>query len=223
MDFDRAHEQEAGGGLGVPGPNTLHDAHCLWGVLLVLAGVAAVAYPAYRRVTARMTGTTTAVQATARAARLFDPTHRVEAAAPIHARAGERWTFRVDSLYGSGAGTETWDVLAVSPTEVQCRVTSASGGPPRLEPWSFTVPVRSERVVGCAEDVIQVGGRELACGVVQVVVPPGVDWVRVWIAMDPLTQRPTFPGVIRLEREEFRGRRVIEWELTSIARIASAP
>ena len=197
------------------GPPTLRGAHCWWGALLAVTVVTAVSYASYRRVVA--------VKATARAARLFDPTHRVEAAAPIHARAGERWTFRVDSLYGRGAGTETWDVLAVSPTEVQCRVTSASGGPPRLEPWSFAVPVRSERVVGCAEDVIQVGGRDFACGVVQVVVPPGVDWVRVWIAMDPLTQRPTFPGVVRLEREELRGRRVIEWDLVSIARIASAP
>lgn len=156
-----------------------------------------------------------------RVARYFSGV-RLEPSAPIHARVGERWTFRVASLYDRGAGIETWDVLEVTPTSVQCRVTPIGGGSSRVETWSFAAPVRTERVVGGERDVVHVGGRSFSCDVAEVVVPPGVDWVRAWIAVDPATGQLTFPGVVRLDRTELRGRRKVEWDLVSIGPMSSA-
>lgn len=129
----------------------------------------------------------TSERARERAATYFEPVQRLEPAAPIHARAGERWTFEVASLYDRAAGTETWDVLAVGASDVSCRVTPAGGGPPRSESWSFVAPVRSERIVGGERVVLQVAGRSFTCDVVEVVVAGGVDRVRAWITVDPVT------------------------------------
>lgn len=184
-------------------------------VVLTLAALVVVG-----AVVASATAARSASAARGRVARYFSG-QALHPAAPIHARVGERWTFRVASLYDRGAGSETWEVLEVSAAAVRCRVTPASGGAPRVETWSFAAPVRSERIVGGARDVIHVGGRSFSCDVAEVVVAGGVDWVRAWIAVDPATERPTFPGVVRLERTELRGRRMVEWDLVGVAPLTS--
>lgn len=70
--------------------------------------------------------------------------------------------------------------------------------------------------------MIDVGGRSITCDFAELVVPGGVDWVRAWIAVDPASGLPTFPGVVRLGRTELRGRRVVEWDLVSIAPATSS-
>lgn len=142
--------------------------------------------------------------------------------APVHARAGERWTFTVRSMHGGPAGTETWDVVDVGLDGVRCRVLPISGAE-RLEAWAFSLRVRSERVLHASRDVLTIGGRVVDCDVVEVVDASsgGLDNVRVWVAMDRTADAPTFPGVVRAERIESRGRTLIEWEVASVAILTS--
>lgn len=142
--------------------------------------------------------------------------------APVHARAGERWTFTIRSMHGGPTGTETWDVVDVGPAGVRCRVRPISGAE-RLETWALSLRVRSERVLHASRGVLTVGGRMVDCDVVEVVDASsgGLDNVRVWIAMDRNADAPTFPGVVRAERIESRGRTLVEWEVASVAVLTS--
>ncbi len=181
---------------------------------VVVAVLALVAYAWYRH--ARSVAS--AERERARVSRYFT-NPALPPAPPIHARVGERWTFRVASLYDSAPakGNETWDVLEVTPSAVKLRITPLGGGTPRVETWSFGPPVQPERVVRADREVIRIGDRRFVCDMAEVDAPGGVDWLRAWIAVDPATDLPTFPGVVRLDRTESRGRRVVEWDLVGIA------
>jgi hypothetical protein len=144
-------------------------------------------------------------------------------APPIHARVGETWTFRVASLHDTGPakGSETWEVLEVTPSTVKLRIAAGGGGTPSVETWSFRPPVQPERVVRADREVVRIADRTFVCDMAEVVAPGGEDWLRAWIVVDLATELPTFPGVVRLERTESRGRRVVEWDLVDIAPTSS--
>lgn len=178
-------------------------------LLLILSG-------SYRRIRSRLE--------VRQALEYLDLTGSVAPSPPVHARPGERWSFRVASLYDRQRGEERREVLSVSPSGViRRRHAPGSGGQPEEGTWTFEVPAGLAEVLGRREDVIQVSGRRFPCDVVQIDTRGGVDRLRLWIAMDRQTDRPTFPGLLRLEREELRGRRAVEWDLISIAPVESAP
>lgn len=114
-------------------------------------------------------------------------------------------------------GDETWEVLEVSPSAVMLLITPPGGAVPRREKSSFVPPVQPERVVRGDREVLSIASRTFVCDMAEVVALGGEDWLRAWIAVDPATDLPTLRGVVRLDRTESRGRRVMEWELVGIA------
>lgn len=155
-------------------------------------------------------------------ARLFDAAAAGAAVVgpPSYARVGDRWTFVARSKQGGGERTETWDVLEVGPT-VRCRVDRGDGRPPEVVDWTLALPVGPTRVVQGWRKQRQVGGRWVPFDVLRVDDPASADLLEVWIAVDPATDRPTFPGVTWVVRLDPRGRSVSERELTGVAPVTS--
>lgn len=156
-------------------------------------------------------------------ARFVDAVAARTPAAPLLAVAGERWTVRRASLSSTArVTTETWDVVQVDPAGVLVRVRPADGGPERVAPWRLDLGLAfRDRIVAVEPRPLQVGGRTLDCDRLSVTTGGGMDRLELWVAMDRAAGAPTFPGVVRLEREESRARLCVELQVTSVAPIGS--
>lgn len=161
----------------------------------------------------------------AQAARLLDPVSvaALPSSSAIHARVGERWTFRRRSIYRPAATDEVWDVLRVDGDGVLCRVQPPDGGPARVETWRFDADEPRARVRAVSRETLVVSGRPIDCDLVEVWVGHrGLgEVVWLWIAMDRVTNSPTFPGVVLRDMEGDRGRGARELEVTSVGPITS--